>query len=316
MKKTITYILVAIILIFSLICLTGCGNSEQITNSEENSVNAENSEKVEVVTSGEYKKWPSGVYNAYGIPEYTYGEVVFAEPYSENGSVHLNTTITELRSYVNLLITKDFKINEENLTSLKEYNPNPDSEYELEKELRGTIYAPKEGAGYTISYAYRAKPYEGMIPANSFENITEDYEYEYNCSLYINIEEYPEENIESDLLTKYGLSNEEILPTFKIYEAEKNDSSRMDVVFMNMGYDSYHSEEEIKSYKLQLANAFEKSSDDSKIYDYSGESVISTDEEKKELNAFVYKYEGTDFLVVLEMYAGYSANMYIRIENK
>lgn len=297
-----------------LISLTGCSNDNETlvieTNNEDEFV-----QEIKAETSGDYTKWPSGVYNAYGIPEYTYGEVTFAVPYSEKGEVCLNTSITELRAYINLLLTKDFKISESDLKELNEYNPM--DEIDLEEGLSGTIYAPTKGAGYTISYSYREEPNESVITAYSFENMTEDYTYKSNCSFALSIEEYPEENIEKDLLIEYGLTDEDVLPKFKVYVAEKGSAyDDRAVIFFDFGYDSNNSQEDINAYRLQIAKACEKISDDGKIYNYSGNDIVNVDDDFSS-PAFVYKYKGVDYRVVCEIGVGLTGGTgCIVIENK
>lgn len=316
MKKIIIYTLVFVMLALSLIVLTGCGTSEKIADVDGNDEAIEDvEEKPEIVTTGEYTKWPSGVYGAFEIPEFTQGTIGFAEPYSENGTVYVNTDLASLRSYIYTLTAKDFRISDADMENLKEYDPM--DEYNMESGITGTIYAPTQGAGYTISYSYSAKGMSQTIPAYSFENITEDYTYESNCYFSLNFEEYPEENIEKDLFTKYGLADEDVLPKFKIYTAEKDDTAKgSELVTFDFGYDTCLSEEEIATYRLQIANACEKVSDDGKIYDYDGEEVIETEEDKKATPVYVFKYQGTEYRVITEMHSGFGERGAIIIEVK
>lgn len=316
MKKIIIYMLVFVMLTCGLVVLTGCGTDEETTDAEgNNEIIEEDEEKTQIVTTGEYTKWPSGVYGAYGIPEFTQGTIGFAEPYSENGTVYINTDLTSLRSYIYMLTAKDFRISDSDMESLKEYNPM--DEYDMERGITGTIYAPTQGAGYTISYSYSAKGTSQNVPAYSFENITEDYTFESNCYFSLSFEEYPEENIEKDLFTKYGLADEDILPKFKIYTAEKDDTSQgSELVTFDFGYDACLSEEEIATYRLQLANSCEKASDDGKIYDYNGENVIASEDDKKATPVYVFKYQGTEYRVISEMNSGFCERGIVIIEVK
>ncbi len=303
-------------MIFMLVGLTGCSNeSENATTetSNEDEVMQED-EGIKIETSGDYTKWPSGVYNAYNIPEYTFGEVGFAVPYSETGEVYLNTSLTELRAYINLLTAKDFKISESDMKQLNEYDPT--DEYDYEERISGTIYAPTKGAGYTINYSFSAKTSEQTITAYSFEGMTEDYTFTLNCSFSISEEEYPEENIGKDLLTEYGLTDEDVLPKFKVYVAEKNVDDERTIVFFDYGYDSNLSEEEVNAYKLQIAKACEKVADDGKVYSSSGEETLSVDENFVN-SVFVYKYKDVEYRVVCEIGVGLTGGTgCIVIENK
>lgn len=304
-KNIIKYALLVIIMLFMLLALTACSNNEENTGTEVNPEEqvSSGSEERKIETTGDYTKWPAGVYAAYGVPEFTGGTIGFAEPYNENGNVYIKTDINNLRAYIYLLKTKGFRISESDEKSLKAYDPT--DEFYAEQGISGTIYAPTQGAGYTISYSYQEKVYEQTVPPYSFENMEEEYTFESNCTFSISIEEYPEENIESDLLTEYGLSNEDVLPKFKTFIAERNrDNEKVARVHFDFGYDSSNSEEDVAAYKLQVANACERIADDGKIYNNKGDEVITSEEDKKGMYSFVYKYQGVEYRVVLELFYG------------
>ena len=118
MKQKLKYLIIICLLTVMMFSLTACGNkeNENISNDDKQVVEDLNEESVEtkkVKVSSDYTKWPSGVYDVYGIPEYNAGTLAFAMPNDELGGVYYSTTINELKNYINLLLDKGFRISEE-----------------------------------------------------------------------------------------------------------------------------------------------------------------------------------------------------------
>ena len=125
------------------------------------------------------------------------------------------------------------------------------------------------------------------------------------------------EKKDTNLLTKYGLSDEVIVPDFKTYTIEKyeDDEGRININ-IDAGYDYEFSNEEINNYRIRLANEILKISDDGKAYDMRGEKEIITEEDKL-IGYYLFKYQGAEYRCYCEVRAGLSGGrMAVGIEPK
>ncbi len=300
MNKVLKYVLVIMILVFGLFTLTGCGKNTE--NNELGNEQTDNKKEIEIVLSSDTTKWPNGIYDAYGIPEYKAGTFEFAFPNNENGEVYISTTFSEFKAYMNELMDKGFRIEDYDLEQLNDYDPN--DKYDVDGGLYLRVLAPKQGEGYSITIVFSEAKNSRLLRAYEFEGIEEDITINYNMTMYIEKRDYPAESKDTDLLTEIGLSDEAVIPEFKLYTIEKDKDERGHYnINFDAGYDFELTKEQSNKYKMKMVNEILKVSDDGKIYDVRGNEELVTDDDKL-VGAYVYKYQGTRYRIYCELSPG------------
>ena len=310
MKKILTYTLVIMILVAEIFVLTGCSSNE--TNGGQETM-TENQEVVEIVTNTDYTKWPKGVYDAYKIPEYTAGTHAFSMPADKNGTTFRKTTFSEFETYINGLLDKGYRMPEDHKDAIKEFNDSDKNKYNT---IAVELYDAKPGKGYVVEFQYYAAEQSQEVREYQLEN-PEPFTYEFNLIMWVEEKNYPEESKDTELLTKYGISDEVVVPDFKTYTIEKyeDDEGRININ-IDAGYDYEFSQKEINEYRTRLANELLKISDDGKIYDMRGEKELTAEEDKL-IGYYVFKYQGAEYRCYCEMRPGFEGGrMAVGIEPK
>lgn len=313
MKKTITYVLIIMLLVVGIFALTGCSSNEKNGGFGALDKVNEEIEKVEVVPATDHTKWPAGVYGAYGLPEYTAGTLQFSVPGETQGVTFIKTTYDEFKSYLTGLLDKGYRMIEEDKDLIEDFNYSDMSQY---NSVAFELYDPKPGKGYVVEIQYYAKEQTKNVFDGEFEGV-EPFSYNFNLLMWVEERNYPEEKKDTNLLTKYGLSDEVIVPDFKTYTIEKyeDDEGRININ-IDAGYDYEFSNEEINNYRIRLANEILKISDDGKAYDMRGEKEIITEEDKL-IGYYLFKYQGAEYRCYCEVRAGLSGGrMAVGIEPK
>ena len=214
MKKILTYTLVIMILVAGIFVLTGCSSNE--TNGGQETM-PENQEVVEIVTNTDYTKWPKGVYDAYKIPEYTAGTHAISMIDDKNGTTFRKTTFSEFETYINGLLDKGYRMSEDHKDAIKEFNDSDKNKYNT---IAVELYDAKPGKGYVVEFQYCAAEQSQEVREYEVEN-PEPFTYEFNLIMWVEEKNYPEESKDTELLTKYGISDEVVVPDFKTYTIEK-----------------------------------------------------------------------------------------------
>lgn len=185
-KKVLKDVLIFIALIIVL-TLTGCEKKEEKIQEAKTvklpkAIEYYEIEKKEVSVTNESNKWPSGVYDVYGIPKCTSGKLVYAMPNSEVGEVFIKGTPNDLKAYVNKLIDAGFRMNSNHLAIINKVPK------DLNMETK--IYSPNVGDGYVLNIVYtnkdNGKGVDALIKADPEKGIEKDVEFLYN--LYIKVE--------------------------------------------------------------------------------------------------------------------------------
>lgn len=308
MKQKLKYLFIICLLTVMMFSLTACDNKEpeNADKVDEQAAAESNEEKVEtkkVNVSSDHTKWPVGVYDVYGIPEYTAGTLVFAAPNDELGRVYYSTTFNELKNYINLLLDKGFRISEEDKDDLDNYDPTDPFLY---GGLNGTIYAPEKNAGFVLNYGFSEESttqtmYSYEYDMETFENGSDSVVAPFNMSLYIELKENSKKETDKDLFVKYGVTDEYAIPKFdyNFFKKQEEDDENYDVAVVYFGYDSAITTEDAVSYMIQLQKACKAIADDGKLYDSRNEKEIEIVEEGVD-SAFTYIYQGTVYRVMIE----------------
>lgn len=266
MKKVLIYGTMAVVCVTGMFALTGCSNKEGSAGGESDKSGTtvvEESRPTEIILSDATDKWPSGVYDYYGIPEYTSGSLVYARPNNKYGDVYYQTTMDELDSYLKNVTNKGIRIDEKAKTD-----------------------------SYASYYMFDKDAGKGFYVSVEFENKKVDVNGEskdYNLYMSICEDAYPEKNIQKDLLVDYGFSDEEIIPqNVEVLTAEVLNYGAEKKVEFRTGFDVSVTEEDNKAYHAQIVDACAKLSDDGKLENLEGEKVSA--QEVKDDFTTVWKY--------------------------
>lgn len=302
MKKKIFKDVLIFIMLIVLLALTGCEEKEEKSESKtvkmQNAIEYYEIEKKDVIVTADTNKWPSGVYDVYGIPKCTQGKLVYAMPNSEIGEVFYKATITDFKAYVNKLMDAGFRMNSNHLATINK------APKDLSMEVK--IYSPNVGDGYVLNIVYtnkdNGKGVDALIKADPEKGIDKDAEFFYNMYIKVEPKAYSKKLVHDDLLTYYGISNEVMTPKFDfatIIRDAKNPEAV--TIKIDIGYDRTITEDDILNYKRQIAEEIQKVSDDKKIYTYDGEEISVDDFVEFKLHELQYNYKGKSYLMLFEL---------------
>ena len=133
---------------------------------------------------------------------------------------------------------------------------------------------------------------KGFYVEVTFESKTIDTGSEVkDYDLYMSIceDEYPEKNIQTNLLVEYGFKDEDITPkNVEIFNAEVLNYGSQKKVEFRPGFDVTVSEENNKAYHAQIVDACASLSDDGNLENMDGEKV--TPQEAKDEMLAVWKF--------------------------
>lgn len=302
MKKKILKDLLIFIVLICLLALTGCEEKEVKTENKtvkmQNAIEYYEIEKKDVTVTADTNKWPSGVYDEYGIPKCTQGKLVYAMPNSEIGEVFYKATAADLKAYVNKLIDAGFRMNSNHLATINK------APKDLNMEIK--IYSPNVGDGYVLNIVYtnkdNGKGVDALIKADPEKGIEKDAEFFYNMYIKVEPKAYSKKLVHDDLLTYYGISNEVMTPKFDfatIIRDAKNPEAV--TIKIDIGYDKTITEDDILNYKRQIAEEIQKISDDKKIYTYDNEEISVDNFIDFRLDELNYNYKGKSYLMLFEL---------------
>lgn len=250
MKKGLIYGTMAVVCVTGIFTLTGCSKDEQIVKESENEEIGfvEESRPTEIILSEATDAWPAGVYDYYGIPAYKSGTVIYASPKSETGRVYIRTTADELVKYLNDLEKTGIRVHTKTKTdSYQSYN----------------LYDKNPGKGF-----YVVVDFEEKTEFLGGSDVT------YNLYFSIVEEQYPEKNIQKDILLDYGFKDEDIIPkNVEIFNAELQNYGSQKRVEFRPGFDVSVTEDDNKAYHAQIVDACARISDDGNLENLEGEKV-------------------------------------------
>lgn len=301
-KKVLKDVLIFIALIIVL-TLTGCEKKEEKIQEAKTvklpkAIEYYEIEKKEVSVTNETNKWPSGVYDVYGIPKCTSGKLVYAMPNSEVGEVFIKGTPNDLKAYVNKLIDAGFRMNSNHLAIINKVLK------DLNMETK--IYSPNVGDGYVLNIVYtnkdNGKGVDALIKADPEKGIEKDVEFLYNLYIKVEPKAYSKKLVHDDLLTYYGISNEIMTPKFEFATMTRNTKDPAAVsILLDIGYDRTITEDDILAYKRQIVEEVQKVSDDKKIYTYNDEEISVDEFIDYRLEELKYNYKGKSYSILFEL---------------
>lgn len=268
MKKALICGTLAVVCVTGMFTLTGCSKKgeEGDVSAKAGTSSVQESAK-EVKVSKDTSKWPSGVYDYYGIPEYKYGTFVYAEEEAKDGKVYFDTTFDDAKKYLTELEGKGLRYSILMEGSNKNF-------------LYAKICASEPGKGFYVFFELETG--ERYVDVNG-----EDVKY--TMCMNVREETYPEKNIPDNIATSYGLSNDAFLPKgVEIYEAKITTEDEVTKVEFDAGFDILISEDMVKTYHSQLIDECVKASDNGKITDYYNRAI--TVEKAKEDFVFGWNY--------------------------
>lgn len=277
MKKVLIYGTMAVVCVTGMFALTGCSNKEESVGGEKDKTGTtvvEESRPKEIVLSDASDKWPAGVYDYYGIPEYTSGTLVYAQPNSNLGEVYFNTTLDEFDAYIKDIEAKGFRYAETARI--------PNSSI-----VKGKIFDKETGKGYYIVVDFMEK----SMPLGG-ENKT------FNLQFMVQNDGYPEKNVPEDIVKDFGLTNEDILPKDKdVYVLKKEDYGTQTKISLDLGFDASVTDKEYEEYQNQLVDACAKISENG-LLNEKGETV-NADTLKKDLAlSWQYTFGGKTYKIM------------------
>ena len=256
-------------------------------------------------------KWPSGVYDAYGVPEFKAGKVSFTYPEDESGAVYMQCTREDMLAYVDALLAKGFRISDIDYECMQErtwesfeiYFPTPGGEFSID----GYFTYENEGKGNT-EYGWQ-------------EDEEEDFEFTFNFRMYIAQRGKPEGWTKKGLLEKIGISDDVIM----VPDASKVVGS-VDTLFMtedplyymfevDFHFDYNLTIEYIRAYSVKLAEAFIKASDDGQILELFTQSPIDPSAKLDTgIPSFLYNYGGKMHMVMISGESGFGQGITIVVQ--
>ena len=265
MKKVLIYGTMAVVCVTGMFALTGCSKSDENVKEEVSGVETVEEAKrpTEIVLSDNSSAWPSGVYDFYGIPEYKDGTIVYSRPNSKYGDVYIKTTLEDLDNYIKDVKTKGIRVDEKNKT---------------DTTAKYKMFDKETGKGFYVEVTFESKTIDTGSEVKDYD-------------LYMSIceDEYPEKNIQTNLLAEYGFKDEDITPkNVEIFNAEVLNYGSQKKVEFRPGFDVTVSEENNKAYHAQIVDACASLSDDGNLENMDGEKV--TPQEAKDEMLAVWKF--------------------------
>ena len=263
-----------------------------------------------VTLSNATDQWPSGVYNAYGIPEYKAGKVIYAYPEDESGNVFIQTTREDLLAYIDGLLAKGFRMSE--------------GDYERMQERSWEsfeIYFPDYGGAYAIEGNFS---FENDGKGNSstlYDDDGNEEAFYYNLSLYMANHGLPEGWTRKDLLSAIGISDDVL-----IFPGANKSVGSIDVTFsmadpvnimfeIDFTFDYNLTKAFWTPYTLKLAQAFIDASDDGKILEtFTQEPIDLAAKQEDGVPGFLYNYNGKMFMVQMAGESGYGEGLTIIVQ--
>lgn len=292
MKKVLIYGTMAVVCVTGMFALTGCSNKEESAGGEVDKSGTAVVETVkEIVLSDATDKWPSGVYDYYGLPEYTDGTLVYTKPNSDKAEVYYNTTVENFDIYLQKITAKGFRFSE--ITR-------------KDDTIVGHIYDKEQGKGYRINVE---------IFPNSEVNIN-GTNTPYALLMYVEKMDYSEKNIQENLMTKFGLSNEDIMPkTISVVEATAEEVGTDTQIRLAVDFDSGLTDKEYLEYNKQIINACKNVAEDGKVYDKGGAEIDVNSLEEACLR-FSYTYNGKAHTIYFCEMPKIGASLHMLVEVK
>ena len=292
MKKVLIYGTMAVVCVTGMFALTGCSKDDQTSpkvDNEGTSVVQETAK--EIVLSDKIDVWPNGVYDYYGLPAYTAGTVVYAQPNSEIGNVFINTTMDEFDAYVKTIESKGFRYGESSRG---------------DNSITGKILDKNTGKGYYITVEY--------VEGNTY-NVNGE-EKPYTLRMCVEKMEYEPEDIQADLMKEFGLTNDDILPKFaKVNRAYTEEMGADTSVRFKFDFDVIITEGFYKEYNKQMLEACKKVSDDKKVYDNSG-AEINVDDVNEVVMKWTYTVAGKTYKIYFCEMPTIGGSLHMLIETK
>ena len=264
-----------------------------------------------VKTSGATDKWPSGVYSAYGIPDFKGGKVAYAAPNDEYGYTYMQSTREEFITFVDDLLAKGFRMREGDRERLNERTWESFD-----------IYFPDYGGDKYISIYYNFDPETNGMTTEDWDEDGNEVSFQYNFGIYICQSSYPEGWTQSNLLTAVGIPDEVMIPdnaNKMVDEVEvfiKNAEPVYIMFSIEFTFDYYLSAEFWGPFCFDFARACEDASDDGKIISIFTQEAIDIDTaEWKDLSSFAYTHNGKLVITQLMAEEGYGSAISIAVRH-
>lgn len=262
----------------------------------------------EIQLSNRTDAWPSGVYNAMGVPEFTAAEVVYAYPEDETGYVCLNASREELIAYVDDLLSQGFHMADYNYENLQShtwesfslYFPNPGGQYSLE-----CYYSwENDGAG-TESYAY--------------DEDYNEFSYTYNVRFCLENHGTAEGFTENGYLESAGIPDEALRleNADTIVASTGGGAYATDMLNVNFSiefvFDYNLTHEFWRPYTANIIQACIDASDDGKALDIWGEPIDLKTAEEEGCASWTYLYNGKLLVAQVFCESGYGESYNLMI---
>jgi hypothetical protein len=309
MKKLIALAL-TLVLALSLAACGGSGNN----NSDNSDNSSEASDAGQIQTSSATDRWPSGVYGALGIPEYTAGRVVYAYPDDESGHVYIHeTTREDLLAYVEELRAKGFRLSENAQERLENRS------WESEE-----IYFPEPGNRYHLDLYFTFEN-DG---AGSTEYFLLDEDDEEETEISFNVRFYLYDHGSTDgwgwnqtgLLEDYGIPDSAIMIENAdqiVEEVESSGVPMMGGIGIDFVHDFELTAELWRPWEIRLLEACIAASDDGQALGTFTQEPIDVEAARASdygLGGWLYNYNGSTYMVQLFAEAGYGETLSVMIQ--
>jgi len=329
MQKKIGFIALTLVLVLAL---SACGIKDGVQNAISDALSGESSSDTgdhsddadkdadsnssssnpigKITLSNATDKWPSGVYNAYSIPEYKAGKVVYTYPEDEAGSVFIETTREDMLAYIDGLLAKGFRMSE--------------GDYERMQERSWEsfeIFFPDYGGAFGIEGHFSFENDGKGTSTWTYDDDGNDVEFYYNFSLHMAQHGSPEGWTRKDLLAAVGISDDAL-----IFSGADKSVGSIDVTFsmtdpvyimfeIDFTFDYNLTREFWVPYTLKLAQAFIDASDDGKIVEtFTQEPIDLATKQEDGVPGFLYTHGGKTFMVQLAGETGYGEELTIVVQ--
>ncbi|MDR1728007.1 MAG: hypothetical protein LBT74_08845 [Acidobacteriota bacterium] len=268
--------------------------------------------EVAVVTSNKTDEWPGGVYDAYGIPEYKAGKVVFANPGDRQGGVYIQTTREDLLGYVGQLQGKGFRVKDAYLEALAG-----------KRWENFEVFFPRPGGQYALSLGFSfddgGKGYSEMFYD---EGSGEERWIDFNLSLHLVRHGAPAGVKKADLLTELGIPDSATIPgdaaMIDELETAGNLATGGQVAYsFEYAFDYELTLDAQKAYADRLIDACAAASDDGKLILSGfggGEAVSAAVAKEKAATTWAYAHKGRRCVIHVTGEGGYGGKIDVRAQ--
>ena len=279
-----------------------CGGSDGGSDDGSNGAGAKTSDSTD--------QWPSGVYEAYGIPQFKAGKIVYAIPDDPAGSVMFNASREELTAYIDSLLEKDFHM--------------ADNRYEEMKEASWgsfDVYFPKPGGAYSLSCIFSWENGGKGTSTTVYDEDEEDGESEvnYNVSFCIGNHGTPEGWNQKDIFKEAGLSDKEIIPEnadvliSNVDQLVSFPTPLYILADINYAFDVLVDTEIAYDFESRLLQACIDASDDGKALDLNGNTLNPEKVKKEGCTYWTYTYKKKPLTILFNNKMGYGGSLALSV---